>query len=208
MDTLFERLGALDTTTLIDAAKDLRVMDPGLRPVALGGKLVGRAVTVAANGGLLPVLDGLERAGEDDVLVIDGGGGPPALAGELFASEAKRRGLAGIVVDGFCRDTSELRAIGLPFYARGCVPNAFGPGVEPGAPGPVRCGGVEVAPGDVVVGDDDGLVVGTAEQFEGALEAAEALQATERSILAGIRAGVSLFDRIERVDGGIRFTAA
>ena len=206
MDTLFERLGALDTTTLIDAAKDLRVMDPGLRPVALGGKLVGRAVTVAANGGLLPVLDGLERAGEADVLVVDGGGGPPALAGELFASEAKRRGLAGIVIDGFCRDTSELRAIGLPFYARGCVPNAFGPGAEPGEPRSVRCGGVEVAPGDVVVGDDDGLVVGTAEQFEGALEAAEALQATERSILAGIRAGVSLFDRIERAAGGIRFT--
>jgi regulator of RNase E activity RraA len=88
------------------------------------------------------------------------------------------------------------------------VPNAFGPGTEPGAPAPVRCGGVEVAPGDVLVGDDDGLVVGTVEQFEGALEAAEALQATERSILAGIRAGVSLFDRIERVDGGIRFTAA
>lgn len=211
MDTLFERLRALDTTTLIDAAKDLRVMDPGLRPAGLGGKLVGRAVTVAANGGLLPVLDGLERAGEDDVLVVDGGGGPPALAGELFASEAKRRGLAGIVIDGFCRDTSELRVIGLPFYARGCVPNAFGPGTEPGETvptHPVRCGGVEVAPGDVLVGDDDGLVVGTAEQFEGALEAAEALQATERSILAGIRAGVSLFDRIERVDGGIRFTGA
>jgi regulator of RNase E activity RraA len=206
MDMLFERLRAVDTTTLIDAAKDLRVMDPGLRPVALGGKLVGRAVTVAANGGLLPVLDGLERAGEDDVLVIDGGGGPPALAGELFASEAKRRGLAGIVIDGFCRDTSELRTIGLPFYARGCVPNAFGPGTEPGPAGPVRCGGVEVAPDDVVVADDDGLVVGTAGQLEAALDAAEALQATERSILAGIRAGVSLFERIERAGGGIRFT--
>jgi 4-hydroxy-4-methyl-2-oxoglutarate aldolase len=139
------------------------------------------------------------------VLVVDGGGRPPALAGELFASEAKRRGLAGIVIDGFCRDTSELRAIGLPFYARGCVPNAFGPGGEPGARGPVDCGGVEVAPGDIVVGDDDGLVVGTALQFEAALEAAEALQATERSILAGIRAGASLFDRIERTEGGIRF---
>jgi 4-hydroxy-4-methyl-2-oxoglutarate aldolase len=209
METLFERLRALDTTTLIDAAKQLRVMDPGLRPVALGRKLAGRAVTVAANGGLLPVLDGLERAGEGDVLVVDGGGGPPALAGELFASEALRRGLAGIVIDGFCRDTSELRAIDLPFYARGCVPNAFGPGDEPGETGPtrpVRCGGVDVAPGDVLVGDDDGIVVGTAAELEAALEAAEALQATERSILSGIRGGDSLFSRIERVDGGIRFT--
>jgi 4-hydroxy-4-methyl-2-oxoglutarate aldolase len=206
METLFERLRALDTTTLIDAGRQLRVMDPGLRPVALGRRLVGRAVTVAANGGLLPVLDGLERAGVGDVLVVDGGGRPPALAGELFASEALRRGLAGIVIDGFCRDTSELRAIDLPFYARGCVPNAFGPGAEPGPPGPVRCGGVDVAPGDLLVGDDDGIVVGTADEIAAALEAAEALQATERSILAGIRGGDSLFSRIERVDGGIRFT--
>jgi 4-hydroxy-4-methyl-2-oxoglutarate aldolase len=205
MEPLLERLLALDTTTLADAAKDLRVMDPGLRPVATGRKLAGRAVTVAANGGLLPVLDGLERAGAGDVLVIDGGGAPPALAGELFASEAQRRGLAGIVIDGYCRDTSELRAIDLPFYARGWVPNAFGAGAEPGAPGPVRCGGVEVAPGDVLVGDDDGIVVGTSAQLTAALDAAEDLRATERSILAGIRAGTSLFDRIERHEGGIRF---
>jgi 4-hydroxy-4-methyl-2-oxoglutarate aldolase len=206
MDTLFERLRALDSTTLADAGKDLRVMDGGLRPVALSRKLVGRAVTVAANGGLLPVLDGLERAGEGDVLVVDGGGAPPALAGELFASEAHRRGLAGIVIDGYCRDTAELRRIELPFYARGCVPNAFGPGDEPGPPGAIRCGGVEVAPGDVLVGDDDGIVVGTPAELEAVLDAAEALQATERSILAGIRAGESLFSRIERAGGGIRFT--
>jgi regulator of RNase E activity RraA len=205
MEPFLERLRALDTTTLIDAAKHLRVMDPGIEPVATGRKLVGRAVTVAANGGLLPVLDGLERADAGDVLVVDGGGEPPALAGELFASEAQRKGLAGIVIDGYCRDTNELRAIDLPFYARGRVPNAFGAGTEPPPPGPVRCGGVEVAPGDVLVGDDDGIVVGTADELTAALDAAEALQATERSILAGIRAGTSLFDRIERFEGGLRF---
>jgi 4-hydroxy-4-methyl-2-oxoglutarate aldolase len=205
MELLVERLRALDTTTLIDAGKDLRVLDPALRPIAPGRKLVGRAVTVAANGGLLPVLDGLERAGAGDVLVVDGGGAPPALAGELFASEARRRGLAGIVIDGYCRDTSELRTIDLPFFARGAVPNAFGPGAVPGPIGPVRCGGVEIAPGDVLVGDDDGIVAGTAAELEAALDAAEALQATERSILAGIRAGTSLFDRIERHEGGLRF---
>jgi 4-hydroxy-4-methyl-2-oxoglutarate aldolase len=205
MEPFFERLRALDTTTLIDAGKDLRVLDPALRPIGTGRKLVGSAVTVAAGGGLLPVLDGLERAGAGDVLVVDGGGAPPALAGELFASEARRRGLAGIVIDGYCRDTSELRAIDLPFYARGAVPNAFGPGAEPGPPASVRCGGVEIAPGDVLVGDDDGIVAGTRAELEAVLDAAEALQATERSILAGIRAGTSLFDRIERFQGGLRF---
>jgi 4-hydroxy-4-methyl-2-oxoglutarate aldolase len=205
MDELLQRLRAIDTTTLADSGKDLRIVDPGLRPIATGRKLVGRAVTVAANGGLLPVLDGLERAGAGDVLVVDGGGAPPALAGELFASEAQRRGLAGIVIDGYCRDTAELRRIELPFYARGWVPNASGPGAEPGQPGPVRCGGIEVAPGDLLVGDDDGIVVGTIAEIEAVIDAAEALQATERSILAGIRTGTSLFDRIERHEGGLRF---
>ena len=206
MDDLLQRLSALDTTTLADAGKQLRVMDAGLRPVALSRKLVGRAVTVAAGTGLMPVVDALERAADGDVLVIDGEGGTRALAGELFASEAHRKGLAGIVIDGRCRDTAELRQIPLPFYARACVPNAAGPGsASTSAPGPVSCGGVGVAPGDILVGDDDGIVVGTPAELAAVLDDAEALQATERSILAGIRAGTGLFERLERHEGGLRF---
>jgi 4-hydroxy-4-methyl-2-oxoglutarate aldolase len=205
MEELLQRLRSIDTTTLSDAGKELRVVDPALRPIALGRKLVGRAVTVSAHVGLLAVVDALERAGAGDVLVIDSGGGTRALAGELFASEALRKDLAGIVIDGYCRDTSELRNIDLPFYARGCVPHAAGPGSPPGKPGPVRCGGVGVMPGDVVVGDDDGIVVGSADELAAVLDAAEALQATERSILAGIREGQSLFERLERHAGGLRF---
>jgi 4-hydroxy-4-methyl-2-oxoglutarate aldolase len=205
MDQLLERLRAIDTTTLSDAGKDLRVVDAALRPIAVGRKLVGRAVTVAGHRGLLAVVDGLERAGAGDVLVIDGGGGTRALAGELFASEARRKGLAGIVIDGYCRDTAELRNIDLPFYARGCVPHAAGAGSKPGTSGPVECGGVGVVPGDIVVGDDDGIVVGTADELAAVLDAAEALQATERSILAAIQSGTSLFERLERHAGGLRF---
>src|ERR687898_380502 len=111
MDTLFERLQAVDTTTLSDVGKQLRVMDAGLRPLRLGLKLVGRAVTVAAG---------------DDLMVVDGGGWARALAGELFGSEAQRRGLAGIVIDGACRDSNRLRELPLPFYARGHSPRAAG----------------------------------------------------------------------------------
>jgi 4-hydroxy-4-methyl-2-oxoglutarate aldolase len=205
MEELLERLRSIDTTTLADAGNDLRVVDPALRPVAPARKLVGRAVTVAADSGLLAVVDALERAGAGDVLVIDSGGGTRALAGELFASEAHRKGLAGIVIDGFCRDTAELRNLDLPFYARGSVPHAAGPGSPASTPGPVQCGGVGVMPGDILVGDDDGIVIGTADELGAVLEAAEALQATERSILAAIQSGTSLYERLERHAGGLRF---
>ena len=197
MDTLLERLRAVDTTTLSDVGKQLRVMDAGLRPLRIGLKLVGRAVTVAAADDLMPVLDGLARAGAGDVLVVDGGGSPRALAGELFGSEAQRRGLAGIVIDGACRDTNQLRELPLPFYSRGLSPRAAGAQAVPGEPGAVRCGGVDVAPGDVLVGDDDGIVVGTADELAAVLDAAEALQATEASMLAAIQGGESLFSRLD-----------
>ena len=196
MDTLLERLRVVDTTTLSDAGKQLAVMDPGLRPLRTGLKLVGTAVTVAAHDDLMPVLDGLARAGAGDVLVVEGGSGR-ALAGELFGNEALRRGLAGIVIDGYCRDTNELRELELPFYARGAVPSAAPAKAVPGEAGTVRCGGVPVAPGDVLVGDDDGIVVGSAEALAAVLDGAEALQRTEASMLAAIRAGTSLFERLD-----------
>jgi regulator of RNase E activity RraA len=196
MDTLLERLRAVDTTTLSDAGKQLAVMGPSLRPLRTGLKLVGTAVTVAARDDLMPVLDGLARAGAGDVLVVEGGS-ERALAGELFGNEALRRGLAGIVIDGYCRDTNELRELELPFYARGAVPGAAPAKAVPGEPGTVRCGGVPVAPGEVLVGDDDGIVVGSAEALAAVLDAAEALQRTEASMLAAIRSGTSLFERLD-----------
>jgi 4-hydroxy-4-methyl-2-oxoglutarate aldolase len=196
MDTLLERLHAVDSTTLSDVGKQLRVMDSGLRPLRLGLRLVGRAVTVAAGDDLMPVLDGLARAGAGDVLVVDGGS-ERALAGELFGNEALRRRMAGIVIDGYCRDTNQLRELALPFYARGSIPRAAPAKAVPGEPATVRCGGVDVAPGDVLVGDDDGIVVGSPDELAAAIEAAEALQATEASMLASIQAGESLFARLD-----------
>ena len=76
--------------------------------------------------------------------------------GELFATEARRRGLAGIVADGFCRDLRGLREIGLPVFARGTTPRS-GTTVSRAASGAtIDCGGIRVAPGDIVFGDDDG----------------------------------------------------
>ena len=208
MDTtdLFNRLRQLDTACVCDGNKALRaddpsldefrIPDPNIRPIQLGLKLVGRAHTVSVKNDFLGVIRGLRDAQPGEVLVIDGNGGERAIAGELFPTESLRKGLAGMVVDGFCRDTRLVREMGLPYYARNSVPIA-GSTDHPGETQiPINCGGVPVNPGDVVFGDDDGLVVGTFEQFEAALPVAEEIQRKEDRLLAEMGQGKSFIDML------------
>src|SRR5262245_48107142 len=105
---LLDRVAAIDAAALCDVDPNIRVMDPGIRPVTSFRQMVGRARTVRCRDDILTVIQALDESGPGEVLVIDGGGGTRALAGELFATEAARRKLAGIVIDGACRDTGKL----------------------------------------------------------------------------------------------------
>ena len=103
----------------------------------------------------------LEDIDPGDILVMDAGGSrEAAVAGDLFTTRVAQRGGAGIVVDGAVRDLSALRSVGLPVFAigtHGCsIDRAL---MSVGRDEPVRCGEVPVIPGDVIVGDEDGLVV-------------------------------------------------
>jgi regulator of RNase E activity RraA len=113
----------------------------------------------------------------------------------LFTTEALRRGVAGIVIDGLCRDTRTLAELDLPVYARGVAPTACPARAVPIVQVPILVGSVEVQPGDLVLGDDDGLVVATEEEVLAVLDAAEAIQLREEALRAQIAAGSSLFDR-------------
>ncbi len=192
---LLARLAHVDPTSLADADPWLRVLPPEIRPVRRGSRLVGRAVTVDSREDLLPVLLGLRSAGPGDVLVVTGSPGR-ALAGELFATEALRRGLAGLVIDGFCRDSRTLRALELPVFARGVSPRAYGAQHVPEEHDAIQVGEVLISPGDLVVADDDGVVVGSPDEIAAAIDGAEAIQRREEALRTAIEGGESLFDHL------------
>ena len=193
---LLARVAAIDAAALCDADQEIRVMDAGLRPVTSFRQMVGRARTVRCRDDFLSVIQALLDSEPGEVLVIDGGGGTRAVAGELFATEAVRRKLAGIVIDGACRDTLKLATLTLPVYARSVSP-AAGSAQQPGASREaVSCGGVTVAPGDVVIGDRDGIVVVSESELPALLSRAEEVQRTEAAVLRRLEQGEGLLDML------------
>ncbi|MEY2445188.1 MAG: 4-hydroxy-4-methyl-2-oxoglutarate aldolase [Ilumatobacteraceae bacterium] len=206
---LLERLRHIDTASLSDANKELRVLPSAIRPLALGGRLVGRAVTAVANDDLMSVIGALEIGGVGDVLVVAAAGCDQAVCGELFGTEAFRRGMSGVVIDGLSRDSAALRKLGMPFYSRGVTPKAPPALAVPEVQVPLLIDGVAVLPGDLLVGDDDGIIVGTVAEFEAVVEAAEAIQTREKALRISIENGFSLFDTLnftehrERVIAGV-----
>ena len=200
---LKQALLELDCASFADADKSIRVMDSGLRAINSGVKLVGVARTVRCHEDFLAVIRALDAAQPGEVLVVDTQGSSRAVVGELFSMEAERRGLAGIIVDGPVRDVSTLRTLVLPVYARGLCPMS-GTIRELGAlQVPVVCGGVAVNPGDIVMGDDDGLLVASAAELRALIPAAREVEARElkvRALMAGGRSLTSMLSLSEHVE--------
>jgi regulator of RNase E activity RraA len=111
--------------------------------------------------------------------------------------------MAGIVVYGLCRDTATLTELSLPIYSLGTIPRAVGATRSPIPQQAVWLGDVEVRPGEILIGDDDGIVVLSDSELDAALDAAEAIQQREAAIRADILDGGSLFEQLnftEHVD--------
>jgi RraA family protein len=206
IEALQAELANLDVASICDADKTVRVMDAGIRPVRTGLTLCGLARTVRTGDDFLTVLQALREASPGEVLVIDPQGANRAVAGELFSTEAHRKGLAGIVIDGACRDTRYLRELPLPVYARSSNPLAGTSRELHETQVPVSCGGVTVEPGDVVFGDDDGIVVLHPADLPRLVPLAREIQRAEQAALERMRRGESLFDLLnfEEHAGAVR----
>ncbi|WP_158742391.1 RraA family protein [Acidisphaera sp. L21] len=164
---------------------------PGLRPFHKGGVMVGTALTVRTRGGdNLAIHEALALVRPGDVVVVDGGGDVSrALIGEIMMTIAIHRGAAGMVIDGAIRDVGAIAAGDFPVYARAAIhlgPYKNGPG-EINVP--VTIGGMVVEPGDIIVGDEDGIVAFPQSDAAELLIAVRKQEAKEADTLQSIREG-------------------
>jgi RraA family protein len=167
----------------------------GLLPYHQPSALAGTAVTVRTRpGDNLAIHRAFEFCRPGDVLVIDGGGDvTQALMGEIMATYAEKLGVRGLVIDGAIRDVGALRRRSFPVYARGVThrgPYKNGPG-EVNVP--VSVAGMVVQPGDVIVGDEDGVLAISPREVDAVIEGATAQARKEEAALVSI--AENRFDR-------------
>jgi regulator of RNase E activity RraA len=155
------RLAKLPAANIGDAMDRLGVLDSRIQAIWPGARIAGPALTVWTRAGDNAAIHAALALGKPgDVIVVNGQGDESrALLGELMGGRAKAAGLAGFVLDGAARDAADLAEMGVPVFARACTPAGpykNGPG-RVGAT--IAVGGVAVSPGDIVIGDGDGVVV-------------------------------------------------
>jgi RraA family protein len=188
---LLAELARMVTPHLSDSMERLYAGGAQLRPMHDGTKLCGPAFTVRTSpGDNLLVHKAIDIAEPGDVIVVDAGGvNDNAIIGELMSARAEQRGVGGMVIWGAIRDSAELRQGSFPVYASGVThrgPYKNGPGEINVA---ISIGGMTVNPGDIVVGDADGLVAIPQDQAEGILASAKAILAKEEKSMKEIKAG-------------------
>lgn len=158
---IVEQYCQFETPDISDLMNRLYTMNSAIHNVVDDAAILGPACTVKVfPGDNLMVHKALDIARPGDIIVVDAGGtSMNGVLGDLVARKAKHRGVAGFVVDGLVRDLPGLKEVDLPIYARGVTP--IGP-LHRG-PGeinyPVSCGGIVVNPGDIIIGDTNGVVV-------------------------------------------------
>jgi len=193
------KLKEIGTCAISDAMKNFNTMHHYIKPIDEEISFAGNAITVrmrSADNLMLHKAIGLAQEG--DVIVVDTCGSESnSILGEMMTRAALKNGVAGIVIDGGIRDILELKKLKAPVFAR-CITPAVGDKHGPGEINyPVSCGGVPVNPGDIVVGDANGVVVINRYMVEDVLELAKEKIAQDNKWLEEILNGVIIKPDVE-----------
>ncbi len=184
-------LGKLGTATIHEAQGQTGALAHTIRPIFPGMKCCGPACTVKSHGGdNLMLHKAICVAAPGDILVHDGEDWFESnVWGEIMTTGALQRGVAGFVTSGVVRDTEAIHAKGFPVFAQGvsmkwCTKAALGTINHP-----IIVAGVAIQPGDIIVGDDDGVVVIPLERAAEVLAKSQAREEKERVMMAQLKAG-------------------
>lgn len=188
---LLRQFARVATAHVSDNMSRLYAVDAAIRPYHRRGLLLGSAFTVKVPpGDNLMVHKALDMARRGDVVVVDAGGVvTQAIIGEIMSTYAAKRGIAGLVIDGAIRDSGAIGNVNFPVYARAVThrgPYKNGPG-EINVP--VAVGGIVVHPGDIVFGDEDGIVCIPQELAVDVIRVSEAQRKKEDGVLKAIAKG-------------------
>lgn len=199
-----EQAGQFPSSILADVAGRRGALSGRIAALEPGMRVAGSAITVEVRpGDNLMIHVALAIAQPGDVIVVDGKGDlSSALMGEIMCQQAKALGIAGVVIDGAVRDSEAIRALGFPMWAAGLNPNGPTKSVAGRVNHPIAIGGVSVNPGDLIVGDADGITVIERAKAAAMLPLAVEKVAAETQRIADINSGKQL--RPGWLDGALR----
>lgn len=205
------RYEKLSVATVHEAQGRVGLLNPEIRPVKAGLKLVGRAVTVFATpGDNIMIHVAMEQCEPGDVMVVGvNSRSDCGYFGDLLATLMQARGIAGLVIDSGVRDLADLRQMNIPVFSRcisaqGTVKETLGD-----VNVPIVCGGQVINPSDLIIGDDDGVVVVRRHELDSVAQNSEAREDKESAIRAKYRGGTLGLDmnnmRQRLLDMGLRY---
>ena len=175
MDAVIEQFRGIPTTAISDVLKGMNNINPRVKPLKDEYRIAGRAFTVkTAVGDNLAVLRAIKEAKEGDVIVVDAKGDTyRAIAGDFVVGMMQTMGFEGLVVDGVIRDIVDIKKLNFPVFSKGTTVSSGGKNGPGETNVSISCGGAPVNPGDIIVGDVDGVVVVPQDCAEEVLEKAK-----------------------------------
>ena len=184
------------TATVHEAMGRRGAIDSSIRPLIRGMRICGNAVTVSCHtADNIMLIKAISMARSGDVVVADMGVAPTiGPFGEVMATECVSKGLAGLVVNSSVRDTREIIALGFPVFSKGVGISGTAKATLGTINHPIAFGGEIIHPGDLILGDDDGLVVVPHEEVNEVLQLAKQRTEKEAVVMEQLRKGGSLFD--------------